>query len=266
MHLELLTKQVCNLSRAVGSYIKDEVNKLKYTDIELKGKNDFVTYVDKESENRLVSELSKVLPEAGFIVEENQELEKAEEFNWIIDPLDGTTNFIHGLPLFSISIALMKNNKIISGVIYEVNSQECFYSWEGGPALLNRNTIKVSENSKINEALIATGFPYSDYSNIDKYIELFKQLIKDSRGVRRLGSAALDLAYVACGRFEAFYEYGLNPWDVAAGSILVEQAGGKLSDFSGSPGFLFGKEIVAANAIIYDKIMDFIKNYFAKSS
>ncbi|MCD4745244.1 MAG: inositol monophosphatase [Bacteroidales bacterium] len=262
MNLELITKQVCNLSRTVGSFIKKEIRNIKFTDIEHKGIHNFVTYVDKASEKRLVSELSKILPEAGFIAEENSDYKKGELYNWIIDPLDGTTNFIHSLPMYSISIALMKNNEIISGVIYEINLQECFYTWKGSSAFLNGNPIKVTETKKINDTLLATGFPYYDYDRLEEYMELFKYFMRNTHGIRRLGSAAVDLAYVACGRFDGFYEYGLNAWDVSAGALLVKQAGGKITDFSGTDNYIYGKEIIASNSNVYEEFLNVIKRFF----
>ena len=262
MNLELLTKQVANLSRAIGTYIKNEIRRLNIADIKSKGINDFVTYVDQTSEKRLVSELGKLLPEAGFIVEETPELEEKDHYNWIIDPLDGTTNFIHGVPLFSISIALLENNRLISGVIYEVNLQECFYAWQKGGAYLNGHKIKVSAAKTLKDSLIATGFPYSDFSRLDAYTEVFLQLMKSTHGIRRLGSAAVDLAYVSCGRYEGFYEYGLNSWDVAAGAIIVEEAGGKVSDFKGENEFLNGREMLATNPGIYDEFLSLLQSKF----
>jgi myo-inositol-1(or 4)-monophosphatase len=152
MNLELLTKQVSNISRAIGSFLKNEIKNIKHTDIETKGLNNFVTYVDKVSEERIVNELGKLLPEAGFIAEENSSLQTKKEYNWIIDPLDGTTNFIHKVPLFSISIALAKNNEILLGVIYEINLHECFYAWRNGGAYLNGHNIVVSECKKLKDS------------------------------------------------------------------------------------------------------------------
>lgn len=211
MNLELLTKQVANLSRATGSYIKNEVKQLSPDEIELKGNNDFVTYVDKTSEERLVSELARILPEAGFIAEEGNDYQQGDRFNWIIDPLDGTTNFIHGAPPFAISIALADKSKIIAGVVYEIVMNECFYAWENGGTFLNGNPVKTSAHKTMGESLFATGFPYSDFSRLEGYLNVFEYLMKHSHGVRRLGSAATDLAYLACGRYDGFYEYGLHP-------------------------------------------------------
>ncbi len=263
MNLNLITNQVCNLSRGVGMFIREEAQKLSADQVEIKGKHDLVTYVDKEAEQRIIEELKKILPQAGFIAEESPDLKTAEEFNWIIDPLDGTTNFIHGLPIFSISIALAHKNKIISGVIYEINQDECFYAWKDGGAFLNGKKIQVSKTKTLDDSLLATGFPYYDYSRLEPYLQLFKYFMQNTRGVRRLGSAAVDLAYVACGRFDGFYEYGLNPWDVAAGIILVQEAKGKCMDFNGGKDYLYGKEIITSNKNIQKELLKSIRNYFA---
>lgn len=262
MNLELITKQVANLSRSVGSYVRNEIKRIDKSKIQSKGINDFVTYVDKTSENKLIGELAKILPEAGFIAEENDSLKKRDRYNWIVDPLDGTTNFIHGIPLFSISIGLMHKDEIVSGVVFEPNQQECFYSWKNGGAFLNGQQIFVSEAGLLNDCIIATGFPYSNYSRLEGFMETFTHLMKNTHGIRRLGSAALDLAYVACGRFDGFFEYGLHPWDSAAGSILVEEAGGIVSDFKGRRNFIFGEEILACNNLIYEPFLQIIKDRF----
>lgn len=262
MHYELLTKQVCNLSRNVGNYIRNELSNIRKSDIQEKDRNNYVTYVDKEAEKRLVSELGKIIPGSGFVAEENSKLEKSDEFNWVIDPLDGTTNFIHGIPIFCISIALMQKNNVVSGVVYELNTQECFYSWEGAPAYMNRDIIHVSDRENLGDSLLATGFPYYDYSRMEQYIEVFRILMKESAGIRRMGSAALDLAYVACGRFDGFFEYGLHPWDVAAGSFILQQAGGMVSDFSGSNNHIHGNEIVGGNPAIHKRLLGIIREKF----
>jgi myo-inositol-1(or 4)-monophosphatase len=263
MNLRIITNQVCNLTRAVGLFIKNEMNQFRSGDIEYKGIHNLVTYVDKEAEKRLINELSKLIPEAGFIAEESPDIETKPEFNWIIDPLDGTTNFIHGLPIFCISIALEYKSEIILGVIYEINNDECFYSWKGDKAYLNNKEISVSKSLKLDNSLLATGFPYYDYGKLDEYLQLFKYFMQHTRGVRRLGSAAADLAYVACGRFDGFYEYGLQSWDVAAGSFIVKQAGGVNSDFSGGDNFIFGKEMISANSIVYKELLQAVRNHFA---
>lgn len=262
MDLKLLTEQVVRLSKEVGQMIHEEVNRLGTSDVEYKGTHNLVTYVDKKSEELLITELRKMLPEAGFIAEEDDKLAKEERYNWIVDPLDGTTNFIHKIPLYSISIALNDDNETILGVVYEINLQESFYAWKNGPALLNGKEIHVSETGVLDNSLIATGFPYYDYSQLDPYMALFKDLMQSSRGVRRLGSAAVDLAYVAAGRFELFYEYGLNSWDVAAGALIVKQAGGRITKFHGEDDFIFGKEIIASNNQVHNEFLKKLSLYF----
>lgn len=261
MNLRTLTNDVCSLCRNSGKYILDEVAKIRASDIEIKSPNNFVTYVDKNSEQMLVDGLSRLLPGSGFIAEENPSLQKGE-YTWIIDPLDGTTNFIHGVSPFSVSVGLLEGNTIILGVILEVNLDECFYTWKGSPSFLNGKEIRVSNTPLIAEGLFATGFPYYDYGKLEPYINVFRYLMQNSRGIRRLGSAAADMAYVACGRFDGFYEYGLSPWDVAAGSILVKNAGGVVCDFKGGDDHLFGREMIAVNSTIYKEFLDFFKKYF----
>jgi myo-inositol-1(or 4)-monophosphatase len=264
MNFEKITRQVTELCSETGNFIQDEMHKLNTADIETKSINNFVTYVDKTAEKMLVEGLSGLLPGTGFVAEENPLLTR-KEINWIIDPLDGTTNFIHGVPLYSISIALMDQKEILIGVVLEILRKECFYTWKGAPSFLNGDVIKVSDTSSVKESLFATGFPYYDYQHLDGYIEFFRYLMQNSHGIRRLGSAAADLAYVACGRFEGFYEYGLSPWDVTGGSLLVKNAGGTVCDFSDGDNFIFGKEIIATNSIIHSEFMEVFKNAFYKT-
>jgi len=260
MRLDTLTYQVNNLCRGVGKFIKEQSTLLTSAQVEEKGLHDLVSYVDRTAENMLMSELKKLLPEAGFIAEESGE-SLAETYNWIIDPLDGTTNFVHGVPVYSISIALQRDKQTISGVVYEINLEECFYAWEHGDAFLNGKKIGVSPTNLLSNSLLATGFPYHEFSRLKPYLSLFEELMQRSRGIRRLGSAAVDLAYVACGRFEAFYEYGLHPWDVAAGAFIVERAGGQLSGFQGATEVVFGTDILATNTLIHNELLQIIKKY-----
>lgn len=255
MNLRDLTLQVCDLTRETGTFLHREMGSLNDSDIRKKGAHDFVTRVDKESERRIMKQLSLMLPESGFIAEESPELLPAE-MTWVIDPLDGTTNFIHGVPLYCISIALMQGKETIMGVVYEVNQRECFYTWHNAHSFLNGQEIGVSATPVVDQSLLATGFPFYDYSHLDEYLTLFKHLLQHSVGARRLGTAAADLAYVACGRFDGFYEYGLSPWDVAGGAILVKNAGGKVSDFKGGGDYLFGKQIIACNSLIFNEFVN----------
>ncbi|MFO8234306.1 MAG: inositol monophosphatase family protein [Bacteroidales bacterium] len=261
MKLEKIAEQIKELSTNTGQYILSEWEKLSKKNVQTKGLNDFVTYVDKTSEKELVEGLSKILPEAGFIVEEETSNAEGAKYNWIVDPLDGTTNYIHGITPFSISIALRRDNEIIFGLVHELGHNEIFYAWEGSPAYLNDKQIHVSETFSIHESIIATGFPYNDFSRLDNYLKSLNHFMRNSHGIRRLGSAATDLAYTACGRFEAFYEYSLKPWDVAAGSFILQQAGGKVSDFQGGNNYLFGQEIVAATSKVFDEFLSTIKQF-----
>jgi len=259
--LEQICNRVKDLAMEVGDFIQQEATGFSSGKIETKGVHNYVTYVDKGAEEKLTKGLSIVLPDTGFITEEETTKQITKEYTWIIDPLDGTTNFIHGLPPYSISIALMRENRIILGLVLEVVTHECFYAWESGPALLNGNEIAVSKTSSINDALIATGFPYSDFERFGPFIDSLMYFMRNTHGVRRLGSAAIDLAYLACGRLDAFWEYSLNPWDVAAGAFIIEQAGGSVSDFSGGSNYLFGKEVVAANELIFDDFLNIVGRF-----
>ena len=203
--------------------------------------------MDKKAEQILVSGLSKLLPESGFIAEEGTSVKHGETYNWVIDPVDGTTNFIHGVYPFAISVALIEKEELIAGIVYEFGLDEYFYSWKGGGAWLNGNPIKVSEVSTVGQALIATGFPYTNFTYLKEFMNSMDYFMKNSHGLRRLGSAATDIAYVACGRYDGFYEYGLNPWDIAAGILLVREAGGEVSDFNGNKEPLFSGDIICAN-------------------
>ncbi|MDA3907333.1 MAG: inositol monophosphatase family protein [Bacteroidales bacterium] len=257
-----LAFEVIELSKKIGQFLLVEIKTLKQSDVEEKGLNNLVTHVDKSAEKQIVNALSILIPESGFIAEEGTSNKVGKEFNWIVDPLDGTTNFIHGVPLYSVSIALRKKDELVLGVIYEPNLDECFYTWKGAPSYLNGNKINVSSISKVASSLFATGFPYHDYSKLDNYLQFFAYLMRNSRGVRRLGSAAVDLAYVACGRYDGFYEYGLSPWDVAAGILIVQNAGGFVYDFSGEQNYLFGKEIITMNQFISNEFLCIFKKIF----
>lgn len=262
MDLKKLCDEVCILVREVGGFIRTEGKIFSASSIEHKGHNDLVSYVDKTAERKLVDGLFELLPEAGFITEEKTSGIKGKTWNWIIDPLDGTTNFIHGVPCYSISIALTKGKELVLGVVYEINLDECFYAFENGGAFLNGNKISVSSTGKLKDSLLATGFPYSNYSRMKEYMEVFDYLMHNTHGLRRLGSAAVDLAYVACGRFEGFYEYGLNSWDVAGGALIVKEAGGKVSDFSGGDNFVFGREMIACNDGVFEELLEVVKEKF----
>lgn len=260
-NLEELNHKTISIIKDVGSFIRDARKTFDSSKVEHKGLNDLVSYVDKEAEKLLVESLSKLLPGSTFITEEETIERTSTEYTWIIDPLDGTTNFIHGLPVYSISVALYQNNEPIIGVVYEIGRDECFYAWKGGKAFMNKTEIKVSATNKLRDSLVATGFPYTKFEHIDKYLEILKGLMCETHGIRRMGSAAVDLAYVACGRFDAFFEYNLNAWDVAAGAFIVQQAGGKVSNFSGGNEFIESRQITAANPEISKELTRILSTF-----
>lgn len=241
-----ICERVTGLAKTTGAFIKHEAQNFDINKIEYKGTNDLVSYVDKESERRLVDGLKKILPEAAFITEEGTIAKQESDLQWVIDPLDGTTNFLHGLPIFSISIALLYKETILIGVVYEPNLNECFYAYKNGGAFCNGNSIKASSISELKKSLVVTGFPYSLLDKQKAFMKIFEQFAERTHGIRRLGSAAVDLAYVASGRLEGYYEFNLKIWDIAAGLLLVQEAGGKVSDFSGGNNYLYGKEVLAA--------------------
>jgi len=264
MQLEQIATQVIELSKQAGDFIRQERKNFSADKIEYKGLNDLVSYVDKTTEGIIVSGLQKILPESGFITEEKTINKVADRYNWIIDPLDGTTNFIHGVPVFSVSIALQEYDELVLGVVYEINQDECFYAWKGSAAYLNGEVIKVSHAPKISDSLIATGFPYYNFEKQPQYIDLLTHLMKSCHGIRRLGSAATDLVYTAAGRFDAFYEYNLNAWDVAAGIVIVKQAGGHVVNFSGGDEVLNARELLATNGKITNEMIEAIQQHFTK--
>ncbi|MEQ8360799.1 MAG: inositol monophosphatase family protein [Cytophagales bacterium] len=248
MDLKDISNQVATIARKTGAYIKAEAKGITLQRAAYKGINDLVTYVDKESERRIVEELSQILPEADILAEEGNYKSKNSNLKWIIDPLDGTTNFVHGIPAYAISIALVENDIPIVAVVFDVEREECFTAYSRGGSFLNNEKIEVSKSQNLSECLMATGFPVTTFDKSSLLLQITESFIRETHGVRRIGSAALDLAYVSCGRFEGFFEYNLNAWDVAAGVLLVKEAGGFVSDFKGENNYLFGKEILAANA------------------
>ena len=262
MDLQHLTGDVAKLAREVGGFIREERKKFSLESVEHKGTNNLVSYVDKSAEEQIVKRLSELLPEAGFITEEETINKAGEVYNWIVDPLDGTTNFIHGLPTYSVSIALEQNKELVLGVVYEVNLDECFTAWKNGGAYLNGKPIKVSDAGTVEESLIATGFPYYDFEKLEKYMRVFTELTQKCHGLRRIGSAAVDMAYTACGRFEAYFEYNINLYDIAAGIVLVREAGGEAFNFKGEDELFVAREVIATNAKISKQLNGIIRKEF----
>lgn len=257
-----LCAEVQTISLRVGEFIREERTEVQHSDIDEKSFNNLVSYVDKQAEAQFVQALTALIPEAGFITEEDETRTRGERYNWVIDPLDGTTNYLHGVPCFATSVALLEDNVPVLGVIYEINLRECFYAWAGGGAWCNGSRIRVSRTPELKSALLGTGFPYSDHGMLKPYLALFADLMQCTRGLRRPGSAATDLAYVACGRYDAFYEYGLHAWDVAAGIVLVQEAGGVVSDFAGGDTSLFRQRIIAGTPGVHAELLRKIQHHF----
>lgn len=261
--LQHTLNEVIKIAKRAGAFIRHEGENFDRSRIQEKGLNNLVSYVDMEAEKMIVQTLKFTLPEAGFITEEGTETEKAELFNWVVDPLDGTTNFMHGLPPYSVSIALLENDKPVLGVVYIINSDECFHAYKGGGAFCDRKQISVSEVKKFSEGLYITGIPYTAFEKLDQFWEIFGHFTKKSHGIRRFGSAAADLAYVAAGKAEGFFENGLNPWDVAAGVLLVTEAGGIVTDYKGGDDYIFANEIIAGTHVQPD-MLKVIRQYWDK--
>ncbi|MHA8059395.1 inositol monophosphatase family protein [Aquirufa nivalisilvae] len=249
--LEKILEQSLPLVREVGQWIQSMVNQIAIEQIQYKGKNDLVSFVDQTAEVRLKEGLAAIFSEAGFIAEESASdfSDVGDGYYWVIDPLDGTTNFLHQLPIYAVSVGLIYQKQPVLGMIYEPNRDELFYAVQGAGAHMNGLPIQVSSQPTLEKSLLATGFPYHDFSYQDKYLTLLKELMQKSHGLRRMGAAAIDLAYTACGRFEGFFEANLKPWDVAAGKIIIEEAGGKVTNFTGGPDVVFTGQIIGAGAI-----------------
>ncbi len=264
--LENILTSVEAIALKAGRFILEQRQAVSSDMIETKSLNSLVSYVDKEAEKMIVSALKDLVPGAGFIAEEGTSEKRGEEYNWIIDPLDGTTNFLYDVPVFAVSIALASAEAIELGVVYECGRDELFSAYQGGGARLNGQAIKLAEQKNLKDSLLATGFPYYDFERMQEFNAFLAKLYPSTRGLRRMGSAATDLAYVACGRFNAYFEYGLSPWDVAAGILLVQEAGGKVSDFKGESNYLFGSEIIASSSNIYDEFTSLLQEYLPSNA
>ena len=244
-------------ARLAGSIINRGARDLDILTVSKKRHNDFVTEVDKAAEAAIVDTLTKAYPDHAILAEESGASGAAAdaEFQWIIDPLDGTTNFIHGFPQYCVSIGLMHKGVITQAVIFDPTNNELFTSTRGAGAYLNDKRIRVSKRIKLSETLIGTGFPFRDMAHLDHYIAMFKDVTKNCAGIRRAGAAALDLAYVACGRLDAFWEIGLAPWDMAAGSLLIVEAGGLIGDLKGEANYMKSGNVVGGNPKVFVQLL-----------
>ena len=259
-------EDVLMLLREVGEFQRLHWNSVSAESISDKGVNQLVSFVDQSSELQLMEGLQRILPESVFIGEEhNANAILGDEPTWIIDPLDGTTNYLHGLPIFSISVALWYQGALELGYVYCPVLNEMYFGIRGQGAFKNGSNIQVSAVSESKNSLLATGFPYYEFSKTPQYLSLLNELMRGTHGLRRMGSAAIDLVYTAEGRFDGFYELGLAPWDVAAGALILLEAGGVVSDFESGDDYLFGQEIIAANPSIHRYLKDRISHHFSKN-
>lgn len=238
-----------------AAFIKENLSVVTANDVIEKGTNSLVSYVDQQAEKILVAGLQELLPGSGFITEEEMIEQTKAEWTWIIDPLDGTTNFLHAVPFFSVSVALYDGQNIILGIVQQVMSGEVFTAVKNQGAYLNGNKICVTDRKDFSDVLIGTGFPYKTEHTCDGHFAALKDILTHTRGIRRIGSAALDLCYVACGRYGAFYEHHLNPYDIAAGALIVMESGGVVSDYQGQDHWLFEGEILASAPQFRDRML-----------
>ncbi len=247
-------------ARAAGKVINRASLDVSTLKVGVKAHSDYVTEVDKAAEAAILDILLDAYPQYGVLAEEsgNAGTNPDAEYQWIIDPLDGTTNFIHGVPQYAVSIALAHRGVVQHGVVYDTNRNELFTASKGGGAFVNEKRIRVTKRTKLNEALLATGFPYRSFDHVDAYLAIFKEFAQKTAGMRRPGAAAIDLAWVACGRFDGFWEFGLSPWDMAAGALLVSEAGGLVGDLSGDQNYLQTGNLISGNPKIFAQMLQVV--------
>lgn len=245
--------------RAAGIINRASLDIDKLT-VAVKQQSDFVTEVDKAAENAIIEVLQEAYPSYGILAEESGNAGTAPdaEYQWIIDPLDGTTNFIHGFPQYAISIGLAHKGIMVHGLVFDPNRNELFTASKGGGAFMNEKRIRVSKRVRLDQALIGTGFPYRVFDHVDSYLAIFKEVAQKTAGMRRPGAATLDLAWVACGRMDGFWELGLSPWDMAAGSLLVSEAGGLVGDLSGESAYMTTGNLVGGNPKVFSQLLQVI--------
>jgi myo-inositol-1(or 4)-monophosphatase len=247
-------------ARNAGDIIRRSSDNISQIAVNQKTKNDFTTEVDWKAEQEIIKVIRSAFPDHGFLAEESGE-QAGNDYVWIIDPLDGTTNFLHGFPHYAVSIALRNKGKLEVGVIYDPLRDELFTAERGGGAMLNNRKIRVTKQTSMRGALLGTGFPFKHQQHLDAYLNMFKALTTDSAGIRRAGSAALALAYVAAGRMDGFWEIGLKPWDMAAGILLIQEAGGAVTDFSFRENFIQSGNVIAASPKMHQLMFQLIEPF-----
>jgi myo-inositol-1(or 4)-monophosphatase len=250
-------------ARAAGAIINRAALDLDLLKVSSKGPNDFVSEVDQAAEQAIIDILLQAYPGHGILAEESGRAHGAKnsEYVWIIDPLDGTTNFLHGFPVYAVSIALAHRGQVQQGVVYDPTRNDLFYASRGRGAFLNDRRLRVSKRTRMNEALIGTGFPFRKGDNFKRYVKMFEEVMQNCAGLRRPGAAALDLCYVAAGYYDGFFETGLNPWDIAAGSLMITEAGGLIGNFTGEADYLHQREVVAGTPKVYGQMVQMLAPY-----
>ena len=241
-----------------GSMLKKNMGEVR--EIAFKGAVNIVTNFDKRSQEIICEHLSSRFPDHDFLAEEDFHQDRGSDFRWIIDPIDGTTNYAHNFPVFCVSIALENKGEIIAGVVYDPLREEMFYASKEGGAFLNGDKISISCIAELQKSLLATGFPYDIWESQVNNLDHFTNFITRAQAIRRCGAAAIDLCYVACGRFDGFWELKLNPWDIAAGALIVTEAGGSMSDFQGEKFSTYGDETLASNGVIHDQMIKVLQS------
>ena len=252
-------------ARAAAEILRENFGKINAADIREKSQNDFLTFVDEASEQKIIGMIRQAYPTHAILAEESGHSDQSGEYEWIIDPLDGTKNYIAGIPLFAVSIGLRYQGQMQLGVVHDPIRGDIFHALRNQGAYHDGRKMKVSQRSEPAGCLIATGFPFKQKEILANYLGSFKDIFLNCSGVRRMGAAALDLAYLAAGRFDAFWEVGLSPWDMAAGSLLIEEAGGSLSDFWGNDKYLENGYILASNGRLHDFLLDITKTHFPQN-
>ncbi len=242
-------------AREAGIYLKSSVGKVKHVETKQGEVRNMVSEIDRGSEQIIINRIRRHFPSHAILAEESGALDTSAEYRWVIDPLDGTTNFLHSVPIYSVTIGVERKGEIVAGVVYDPNLDELFTAEKGSGAYLNGERMAVSQTPELIHSLLVTGFPYDIAKNPDRPADHFVNFLKEGQGIRRLGSAALDLSYVAAGRFDGFWEVQLQPWDMAAGVLFVREAGGRVTDFSGAPSVITEKNVLASNGIIHDAML-----------
>ncbi len=253
-----MLQKIIRIAREAGNLIKEDFGKHHLIEYKTNVSN-IVTDTDKKAEKLITEFIGKEFPGHNILAEEGSRKDGSSDYLWVIDPVDGTTNFAHGLPIFSVSIGVMKNDEIIAGVVFDIMRDVMYSAEKGSGSFGNERKLQVSKNEDLRKSLLVTGFPYNVAENPDNVYEKFVAFLKSSRAVRRLGSAAIDCCYVAEGVFDGFWEVSLNPWDICAGKLIIEEAGGKVTNFKGEKVSVFSKQFLASNGFVHEKMMKILQ-------